>query len=85
MLQLFVKFICSNLKALNNSDNNETLVWKLNKSLYSLKQSGRNWNSLLHTLFGENGLTQSKVDACLYYQMNNEKTIFVVVWVDERP
>ena len=28
-------------------------------------------------------MTQSKVDACLYYQMNNEKTIFVVVWVDD--
>ena len=66
-----------------HSNNNETLVWKLNKSLYGLKQSGRNWNSLLHTLFEENGLTQSKVDACLYYQMNNEKVIFVVVWVDD--
>ena len=29
--------------------NDGKLVWKLTKSLYRLKQSGRNWNSLLHT------------------------------------
>ena len=27
------------------------LVWKLQKSLYRLKQSGRNWNSMLHSHF----------------------------------
>ena len=45
---------------------NETLVWKLKKSLYGLKQSGRNWNAVLDSFFKENGFTQSEVDACLY-------------------
>ena len=43
--------------------NNEILVCRLNKSLYGLKQSGRNWNSLLNKLFKENGFKQSSVDA----------------------
>lgn len=31
------------------------LVYKLNKSLYGLKQSGRNWNHVLHCFLLENG------------------------------
>ena len=34
---------------IENKNSNERLVYKLKKSLYSLKQSGRNWNNLLHT------------------------------------
>ena len=33
---------------------NGRLVYKLNKSLYGLKQSGRNWNSLLHSYLQAN-------------------------------
>ena len=37
------------------------LVYKLNKSLYGLKQSGRNWNQVLHCLLLENSFVQSPV------------------------
>ena len=42
------------------------LVWKLNKSLYGLKQSGRNWNIVLTRFFIDKGFTQSNVDVCLF-------------------
>ena len=47
-----------------NSDENERLVYTLNKSLYGLKLSGRNWNMLLHKCLIENNFTQSS--DCVY-------------------
>ena len=64
--------------------NGEKLVYKLRKSLYGLKQSGRNWNNMLHEyLLGEN-FTQSCADPCVYtrYSSTNECTI-IIIWVDD--
>ena len=61
----------------------EELVWKLNKSLYGLKQSGRNWNNLLNKeLLGEN-FEQSKIDPCMFIKFNNDKMNIILVWVDD--
>ena len=59
------------------------LVWKLNKSLYGLKQSGRNWNCVLSKFFQQNGFKQSEVDACLYFKHGESVIIFIVIWVDD--
>ena len=42
--------------------NGEKLVCRLNKSLYGLKQSGRNWNNLLHTYLTDENYIQSYAD-----------------------
>ena len=39
--------------------NGERLVFKLNKSLYGLKQSGRNWNNMLHEFLLKESFIQS--------------------------
>jgi hypothetical protein len=62
-------------------ENGEKLVWRLRKSLYGLKQSGRNWNSLLHNLFEENQFQQSNADPCLYHKVGPK--VFILVWVDD--
>jgi hypothetical protein len=61
------------------SHSGERLVCKLNKSLHGLKQSGRNWNNLLHVFFTENDFVQSSVDTCVYTRyVANEIAIVLV-------
>ena len=60
----------------------EVLVWKLNKSLYGLKQSGRNWNAVLDSFFKQHGFEKSQNDACLYKKGENFP-IIVLIWVDD--
>jgi len=61
----------------------DVLVCKLNKSLYGLKQSGRNWNWLLHNYLCENSFTQSDADNCVYVKHVDDKMIVIVIWVDD--
>ena len=63
--------------------NGEKLVYKLNKSLYGLKQSGRMWNQLLHAHFIDNGFTQCPTEHCLYTKETKEGMILILVWVDD--
>ena len=65
------------------SNSGEKLVYKLNKSLYGLKQSGRNWNSMLHKYLIENNFVQSNVDHCLYIKYVDGKLVIILVWVDD--
>ena len=60
------------------------LVCRLKKSLYGLKQSGRNWNNTRHKFLSENEFTQSSVDPCVYFrQSDNIFVAIIVVWVDD--
>lgn len=58
------------------SDKGGKLVCKLNKSLYGLKQSGKNWNEMLHDHLTNRGFTQNPVDHCVdSRQTGNDRII----------
>ena len=62
----------------------EKLVCKLQKSIYGLKQSGRNWNEMLHTCLVDDNFTQNPTDHCVYTKESEETgKVIVVVWVDD--
>jgi len=44
----------------------EHLVCRLKRSLYGLKQSGRNWNEKFDEDIRRSGLQRSRIDACVY-------------------
>lgn len=58
----------------------EDKVWMLKKSLYGLKQAGRNWFLHLKLLLEQNGLKQSQCDQGLF--ISNEQ-VYVLVYVDD--
>jgi hypothetical protein len=60
-------------------------VWRLKKSLYGLKQSGRNWNKLLDSVLqGANFKFHNlQEDACLYVRVIDGVTTIMFIYVDD--
>ena len=63
--------------------NGKKLVWRLKKSLYGLKQSGRNWSVVLQQFLISEGFNQSLSDPCVYTKEVKEAKIILIVWVDD--
>lgn len=57
----------------------ENFVYKLLKSVYGLKQAGRNWNSFLKDCLLKTGLNKCKTDPCVYFS----ESVIVGVYVDD--
>ena len=64
-----------------SNKNGEKLVLRLNKSLYGLKQSGRNWNHTLHVYLTDNGFQRSINEPCFYF--NHADNVYLLIWVDD--
>jgi hypothetical protein len=64
---------------------NHTGAVRLNKSLYGLKQAGREWNHNLHKTLCEASLKQSSYDPCLYEKFSQDGHLIalLVVYVDD--
>ena len=58
-------------------------VCKLNKSLYSLKETARIWYQKFDTYIQGLGFVRSKVDHYVYYKQVGEHLIYVVLYVDD--
>ena len=61
------------------------LVWKLRKSLYGLRQSGRNWNKLfVNVLCNEEfGFMQHPGDPCLFTRLRGDEITIMFIYVDD--
>src|SRR5260221_1410790 len=61
---------------------NPGMSWRLIKSLYGLKQSGRCWNHVAVAALKRAGLTQSESDPCFFYR-KGERKILLTLYVDD--
>ena len=59
------------------------LVCKLRRSLYGLKQAGREWAALFSSFLTSWGMTQSTIDPCLYVFQTAGSVLWVCVYVDD--
>ena len=61
----------------------KTLVCKLNKAIYGLKQASRVWNNKLDAALQRFGLIPTQYDPCVYVGSEGGKIIIVAIYVDD--
>ena len=64
-------------------DRRRPLVCRLRRSLYGLKQAGREWGELFAKFLTDWGLSRSTVDTCLYVFRKGGELLWVLVYVDD--
>lgn len=63
--------------------NNPHLVCKLRKTIYGLKQSGREWNSEIDSALRRIGFLRCNGDSCVYTMNEGKAVNIVAVYVDD--
>ena len=58
-------------------------VFRLQKSLYGLKQSARQWNIKLHDVLSGMGYKRIEADRSVYIYSNGDVHIFVPIYIDD--
>ncbi|SPR00245.1 unnamed protein product (mitochondrion) [Plasmodiophora brassicae] len=66
-------------------DDHPDWVWKLNKSIYGLKQASLEFYKHLVTAFLKGGFEQCKSDPCLLKKVDGDDVVFVAFHVDDIP
>lgn len=61
----------------------KSVVCKLKKSIYGLKQASRQWYYQFHQVISSFGFEAKPVDNCVYQKSSGSKFIFLVLYVDD--
>lgn len=67
----------------NTDSDGDPIVAKLKRSLYGLKQAGREWHSLFSATLCSWGFHQSTIDTCMFTYRRGDSILWLVIWVDD--
>ena len=70
-------------KGYRKSGETAPLACRLNKSLYGLKQSGRNWHETLTEHLRSQNFVANTVDPCVYMKNGQSGLTIILFWVDD--
>ena len=60
-----------------------SLVCKLNKALYELKQASRSWFLTIQSVLLSLGFQQSRADTSLFFRIRGKEVIYLLIYVDD--
>ncbi|CAL8992142.1 unnamed protein product, partial [Prunus brigantina] len=63
--------------------NGESMVCKLNKSIYGLKQASRQWYMRFDEVIKTYGFTKNILDSCIYVKVSGRHFIILILYVDD--
>jgi hypothetical protein len=64
-------------------DDNSGRKCVLKKTLYGLKQSGREWNKKLHTILTKDSFQRIEINHGVYVRQSGNHFVIMTVWVDD--
>ena len=67
----------------NRDTKGRRLVCKLKRSIYGLRQAGREWGICLSTYLTGYGFTRSHIDTCLYILKRGSSSVWLAIYVDD--
>ena len=67
------------------SGDSKSMVCKLNKSIYGLKQASHQWYYKFHQVITSYGFEANAVDDCVYHKFSGSKYSFLVLYVNDIP
>lgn len=76
-------YVCQPVGFQEMGSGGTTLYCKLKKSLYGLKQAGRNWYLTISDYLKLLGFKESIYDHCLFVNCMDQKRSYVCIWVDD--
>ena len=69
------------LEGFTSKDDSE--VWKLQRSIYGLKQASRSWNICFDETIKDFGSSKNLDEACVYKKVSESEVMFLIFYLDD--